>query len=124
MFEKVMYAIIVFMSGMLLMNAINEGQHVDEVWDTCPETMICYEPYGAPVEAEYVFGGSIVRVDFVDESELPDDAEAIAEYVPNFEKNFSWCKITTLFPERVLGDPRMDALGHELLHCIIGDFHP
>ena len=92
--------------------------------DTCPETMVCYEPYGAPVEAEYVLTGAIVVVNFIDESEMPDGMEAYAEYVADFENNFAWCRITTLFPERMLGDPKMDALGHELLHCITGAFHP
>lgn len=92
--------------------------------DTCPETMVCYEPYGAPVEPEYILQGSVVMVRFIDESAMPDGYDAYAEYVADFENNLSWCVITTVMPEQVLGDPKMDALGHEMLHCIVGAFHP
>lgn len=92
--------------------------------DTCPESMICYEPYGAPVEPEYILDGSIVLVRFVDASTLPDGLEAYAEYVADFDANISFCVITTVMPQQMLGDPAMDALGHEMLHCLTGAFHP
>ena len=34
-----------------------------------------------------------------------------------------WCKIHAVKPTRVTNDEKMDTLGHELLHCIIGTFH-
>lgn len=93
--------------------------------DTCPENMYCYEPYGAPVEAEYVLQGAIVKVNFLPEGhQLLEGAEANATWVVDWDANASWCVINTQFPQQVLGDPRMDALGHELLHCLIGNFHP
>lgn len=34
-----------------------------------------------------------------------------------------WCKIHAVKPTRVNNDEKMDTLGHELLHCVIGVFH-
>lgn len=92
--------------------------------NTCPEDMYCYEPYGAPIAAEYVLDGAIVAIKFVDASEFKNGEEAYAIWEVDYDKNISWCLIKAQFPEQVLGDPRMDALGHELLHCITGNFHP
>jgi len=89
-----------------------------------PSDQVCYEPYGPPVIAEYFLRGSIVMVNFIDKDDMPDGYEAYAEYTPDFDNNFSWCLITATLPEQVLGDPAMDALGHELLHCISGAYHP
>lgn len=89
----------------------------------CPESMVCFEAYGPPVEPQYILNGSIILVRFIDESDMPDGYEAYAEYDVDFEANMSWCLITTIMPEQVLGDSRMDALGHELLHCLTGSFH-
>jgi hypothetical protein len=90
----------------------------------CPETMVCFEAYGPPVTPEYILSGSIVLVKFIDQSDMPDGYEAYAEYEVDFANNLSYCLITTSLPEQVLGDSKMDALGHELLHCITGNFHP
>ena len=89
-----------------------------------PEHLICYEPYGAPVEAEYVLQGTILKVIWTAPEDMPEDTEAYARWVVDWDANASWCVIHAQFPEQVLGDPRMDALGHELLHCLVGDFHP
>ena len=35
-----------------------------------------------------------------------------------------WCRIHAMKPTRVTNDEKMDALGHELLHSMIGTFHP
>lgn len=92
--------------------------------DTCPESMVCFEAYGAPVEPEYILDGSLVFVRWVDESDMPDGYAGYAEYVADFESNLSLCVITTTIPTQVLGDSAMDTLGHELLHCLTGSFHP
>ena len=97
---------------------------LDEALVTCPESMVCYEPYGADVQAEYVLQGSLVFIHWVPEGTLPDDTEAQAEWEVDYDSNMSVCLITATPPQHVLGDPYMDALGHELLHCLIGDFHP
>jgi len=35
-----------------------------------------------------------------------------------------WCRIHAQKPTRVSGDQKMETLGHELTHCLIGTFHP
>ena len=95
-----------------------------EAYDACPEDTYCYKPYGAPIEAEYVMTGSLVIIRWTPEDQMPDGVEAFAEWEVDYENNFSACVITATPPQQVLGDPRMDALGHELLHCLIGNFHP
>lgn len=93
------------------------------VADTCPEQYVCYEPYGEPVSPEYILKGAIVNVRFVDADSLDVDGYAEYELDPD-GRPFSWCVITAPMPTQVLGDPAMDTLGHELLHCVTGDFHP
>ena len=95
-----------------------------QVVDTCPESMVCYEPYGAPVEPQFILDGTIIKIVFIAAEDMPDDIEANAMYSVDFDANISWCVITTTMPQQVLGDPLMDALGHEVLHCLTGDYHP
>lgn len=96
----------------------------------CPEGMECYKPYGVDVTPEYILMGTIVRVHFLEPSEitLPDTGESVAGY-STYEldpqgRPFSWCQIYVPMPTQVLGDAAMDTIGHELLHCVTGDFHP
>ena len=130
MFEKVLYCFITFMLTMLLCASLAEKEfdkkdaQLEEAFNACPESMVCYEPYGATPQAEYVMAGAMVKVDFVDASAMPAGTEAYATWIPDFEENYSICIITVQFPSHVLGDPIMDSLGHELLHCITGKFHP
>lgn len=42
----------------------------------------------------------------------------------NPSKEPKWCRIHAMKPTRVNNDDKMDTLGHELLHCMIGTFHP
>lgn len=35
-----------------------------------------------------------------------------------------WCRIHAVKPEKIRNSEKMDTLGHELLHCTIGTFHP
>lgn len=42
----------------------------------------------------------------------------------NPSKKPYWCRIHAVKPTRVQNDEKMDTLGHELLHCMIGTFHP
>jgi hypothetical protein len=111
-----------FLIGWSLMRLLTpEPPHIPT---QCPEGMVCYEAYGPPVEPEYILNGSLVVVQWVAEEDMPDGYEAYAQYSVDFENNASYCLITTTMPEQVLGDSKMDALGHELLHCITGAFHP
>lgn len=103
---------------------MTEDPEPPQVADTSSEPIVCYEAYGAPVEPEYILNGSVVLVQFIAEEDMPDGMEAYAQYSVDFDTNTSLCVITTILPIRVLGDSKMDALGHELLHCITGSFHP
>lgn len=35
-----------------------------------------------------------------------------------------WCRIHAQKPTKVTNDEKMETLGHELTHCLIGTFHP
>lgn len=101
-----------------------------DVLDACPESMICYEPYGGPVTPEYINPGAVVFVRFLPPEEIIVDGEqtdgwSYSEPVVTPDGNlFTLCIIAAPMPEQVLGDPAMDTLGHELLHCLTGEFHP
>lgn len=41
----------------------------------------------------------------------------------NPSKEPKWCRIHAMKPTRVKNDEKMETLGHELLHCMIGTFH-
>ena len=122
----------VLLVGKLLTDELNTATdtivalntQLEEALVTCPENSVCYEPYGAAPAAEYVMSGSIVMVQFLDESQMPPDVEAWAEFTPDFDTDISICLIAVQFPTHILGDPIMDSIGHEFLHCIIGNFHP
>jgi hypothetical protein len=93
--------------------------------DTCPENQICYVQHGDVVTPEYILQGAVVHVRWVDQSELPDGIDGFAEYELDPDgRPMSWCRITVPLPTQVLGDPVMDTIGHEFMHCVTGDFHP
>ena len=103
---------------------------VPQLPNTCPEGFECYRAYGTDVRPEYILMGTIVRVHFLEPTEitLPDTGESVAGYstyrLDPQGRPFSWCEIYVPMPEQVLGDSAMDTIGHELLHCVTGDFHP
>jgi len=80
----------------------------------------CYVPYGVGVHPEFVAGTSLVKVNWI---EGERGMEAQASYMYDEETNSTICVITVRMPDQVIGDPDMDSLGHELLHCLTGDFH-
>ena len=73
MFERIARYLISFMLGMLLVgypltHQLEEATDTIVTLDTqlgvalftCPETMVCYEPYGAAPAAQYVMDASMV----------------------------------------------------------------
>lgn len=80
----------------------------------------CYVPYGTGVHPEFVAGTSLVKVNWV---EGERGMAAFASYMYDEETNSTICLITARMPDQVIGDPEMDSLGHEFLHCLTGDFH-
>jgi len=81
----------------------------------------CYEPYGAPVTPEFVADWAFVTFNWV---EGERGMEAFASYAYDQETNSVICLVTARMPDQVIGDPDMDAIGHEIMHCVTGDFHP
>ncbi len=123
MISRILYILIVFLAGLALGIALIE-ERLDTATDTIATLNAQLEPHGVPPEAEHVLDLSIVRLVFKDASEMPPDTEAQAEYIVNLEESFSLCRIEAQFPTHTLNDPIMESIGHELLHCIVGNFHP
>ena len=86
---------------------------------------VCYEPYGAPVKPEFKAKHVIVTITWVD-GPINWNGEAVAglsQYSYDEGSDTSICRVWIPMPERVLGDDRMDTIGHEILHCVVGAFH-
>ncbi len=87
-----------------------------------PDELYCYDPYGQPVIAEHYVDYVVLRVTW--EGERGEGAWSEWEiWIDEDDKEFTECEIHVPRPLQPLGDPDMDALGHEVLHCLIGDFH-
>ena len=80
----------------------------------------CYVPYGTGVHPEFIAGTSLIKMNWV---EGERGMVAYASYLYDEETNSTICLITARMPDQVIGDPEMDSLGHELLHCMTGEFH-
>lgn len=83
------------------------------------EELHCYEPYGQPVIAEHYADTMQVKVNWLFG---PRGEAAWSEWELLADGSVD-CEIWVHRPEQPLGDPDMDALGHEVLHCFIGEFH-
>jgi len=89
---------------------------------------VCYETDGELVKPEYEAELIGLRVNLYDTVEQITAAtgEKDIEGLASFERLSSGvveCEIWASRPRIVLGDAAMDTLGHELLHCISGEFH-
>ncbi len=84
------------------------------------EICYCAEQYGVPVKPEYIADWAFVTFNWV---EGEPGMAAHASYVYDEETNSVICVVTARMPDNVLGDPEMDSIGHEILHCVTGDFH-
>lgn len=80
----------------------------------------CYAPYGQPVIATHYVDHAVIKVNWLDQD---TGEEAWSEWTIDEEQKLSTCEIWVKRPMQPLGDPDMDALGHEVLHCFIGNFH-
>jgi len=91
---------------------------VDEVADV---EEYCYTPYPSPVTQEFKAARVLVEIEYLDtgRGELVESSWYYDE-----ETDTTICKIWIRIPDDVIGDPDMDGLGHEFLHCMIGNFHP
>lgn len=93
------------------------------------EDLVCYEPDKipwcdaedrGPVEPEYNITSISLIVNW---TTLKDDWGKI-EYEAYPKKNHAFCEIWLPKPKRVWGDALMESLGHEVFHCLAGEFHP
>ena len=111
-------------AGFLLHLAIDITRTEPPTADTRSESMLCYELVGEEVKPEHFVHNAFISVKYVNEgAELPDGWEAMTQWVVYPDDDISFCTITIPTPTHVLGDPAMDAMGHELLHCLSGSFH-
>ena len=87
---------------------------------------VCYNAYGGPVQPEFQAESTTVQVNYVKGSfEFEgDEVVGVAIYAYDDVTNSSACEIFIPIPKQVYGDDAMDTIGHELLHCLIGEFHP
>lgn len=89
---------------------------------------VCYETDGELVKPEYESQFIRLRVNLYDTAEQltaatgERDIEGLASF-ERFKNEIVDCEIWAIRPRIVLGDAAMDTLGHELLHCISGEFH-
>lgn len=81
----------------------------------------CYEPYSTAVVTEFEAEQALVIIHWTDTGRGGDAASTL--YYDE-DTLTSICEVWVHKPEQILGDPDMDALGHEVLHCLVGDFHP
>lgn len=81
---------------------------------------ICYSPYGQSPEPEFNAKTSLITIVWV---EGEKGLEATSSWLYDEETNTTVCVITARRPDAILGDPDMDSLGHELLHCLVGSYH-
>jgi len=98
----------------------------------CPEGNICYDiDAGERVAPTTDNTIAHVQVHWYDSYEdlqnewaktEEGEADAWSECFPHVEFD-RICEIHVVRPEFVWGDPRIDDLGHELLHTLWGDFH-
>ncbi len=95
------------------------------------EGLVCYEPYGGPIKKEgrYNVKHLLVSAFWYDSEDevswaVGQPAAAWSECIWSDDGIMGWCDIYTVEPVEVLGDPHMDALGHEVLHGFWGpDWH-
>jgi len=105
------YVIIVAVFGMLLLiNLIPDAEDKEEY---------CYAPYGGPVVAEHEATEVNLSVTWSHGSRA---SYAQAAWFVREDGTVD-CEIFVPRPHQVLGDPDMDSIGHEVLHCLIGSFH-
>lgn len=95
------------------------GEEIEGIYGEI-EYEYCYTPYGVDVHPEFIADGGLVKMNWV---EGERGMKAWASYMYDEETNQVICLITARMPEQVIGDPDMDSLGHEFLHCMTGDFH-
>ena len=98
-----------------------------------PGVSYCFIPGDEKVKPDFELKHTSLKVnwyDTIDEVQQATDTkniEGMSEWYvavdPETGEEFSWCELWVPRPVSVNGDPNMDTLGHEVLHCLMGSFH-
>ncbi len=83
----------------------------------------CYEGAEELVKPEYMIGNLLITMHWLPADQDDPEADGWSECLTDLENNIAWCDVYVTLPTHVLGDPHMDALGHEIMHGLTGDFH-
>lgn len=107
-------------------------KHRTDVPPECPDEFICYTVNGGervtPVGDNTIAHVQVYWYDSYEDLQNEwakteeGKVDAWSECFPHIEFD-QLCEIHAVRPEYVWGDPRIDDLGHELLHTLWGDFH-
>ena len=81
----------------------------------------CYAPYSTAVIPERM--STKVLVDVIWFHEGTRGGDVFADWIVGDDGTVD-CTLWLRMPQQILGDPDMDGIGHEFLHCVAGDFHP
>lgn len=73
------------------------------------------------VVPEFKVDKTFVVVDW--EGSGDDGLYGQASWMLDEELQLTTCTVEIPLPDKVWGDEDMDTVGHEFLHCLIGDFH-
>lgn len=119
--------IVVILLAAIIMIVESAAQDIDP---------ICYENQGVIVQPTREMTNLLISVNWFDtldelesvlERRTGEDqtgTEGYSECETYAERDIGWCEIWVVRPTYVLGDPNMDSLGHEVLHGLMGDYHP
>lgn len=83
----------------------------------------CYWNKGEQVSPEFNGTTTIVEIHWTSESELRKQGVSGYSNYQFIDASTTACAIYAPIPTHVYGDHKMDTLGHELLHCLIGSYH-
>jgi len=81
----------------------------------------CYAPYSTKVQPERMSTRAVVEVRWFHDGLRGGDA--FSDWTVRSDGTAD-CVLWIHMPQQILGDPDMDGIGHEFLHCVAGDFHP
>ncbi len=115
------FALLIFIVSVSISNAHAEDLYVEAWVEETKVVEYCYVPYPSPVTLEFKAARVLVEIEYLDigRGELVESSWYYDE-----ETDTTICKVWIRIPDDVIGDPDMDGLGHEFLHCMIGNFHP
>lgn len=98
--------------------AMAEEEHEELEYDV---KEYCFEPYGTEVRPERMSTKFKGTVNWYHDG--PRGGNVYASWDIEDDGTVD-CELWLIMPRQIMGDPDMDGIGHEFLHCVAGDFHP